>query len=337
MQDSQIPAKFPIPFANSASSSYKRAIPTASQIGVQNGAASLTDGFPPNCFIPIAAGGSWPFGMDVNGILNQSTAWHQWIQAGAPIFYDSTFQSAIGGYPFGAIVASVAYPQSWWFCTVNNNTTNPDTGGAGWIPQITRGSTQYISNNTWICPNGVFFVKAIVTGGGGGGSGCNTSIGTGLGDASGSGGGAGGTSILTCSVIPGTGYAVVVGGGGAGGGNPTNAAPGGASSFGAFSSANGGVAGNFSSPNNSPGGSGGSASGGFIIPGGYGSDGQSAGLIFAGNGGASYWGGGGRAGQAGGFAGQAWGSGGGGAYDGGASGLNKAGGGGQLGCVFLEW
>ena len=105
---SAIPTKFPIPFANSAGGSYIRPIPRASQIGTQNGAASLTDGFPPNCFVPIAAGGSWPFGQDMNGLMNQVTKWLQWNQAGGPIFYDSSFSSSIGGYPNGAILLSAA-------------------------------------------------------------------------------------------------------------------------------------------------------------------------------------------------------------------------------------
>jgi hypothetical protein len=132
MQDSGIPAKFPIPWANSAGSGFIRTVPQASQIGHQNGAASLTDGFPPNCFIPIAGGGSWPWGQDFNGILNLITKWQQWNQAGGPISYDATFQTAIGGYPKGALVQSAAAPGVLWQSTVDNNTTNPDAAGAGW-------------------------------------------------------------------------------------------------------------------------------------------------------------------------------------------------------------
>jgi hypothetical protein len=132
MQDSGIPAKFPIPWANGAGSGFIRAVPQASQIGAQNGAASLTDGFPPNCFIPIAGGGSWPWGQDFNGILNLITKWQQWNQAGAPITYDAAFQAAIGGYPKGAHVGSATIPGVLWQSSTDNNTTNPDTGGAGW-------------------------------------------------------------------------------------------------------------------------------------------------------------------------------------------------------------
>lgn len=75
MQASNIPSKVPLPFANSGT---KNAIPTASQIGVTPGAASLTDGFPPLTMTPLASGGVPPAGADFNGILNLITAIQQW-------------------------------------------------------------------------------------------------------------------------------------------------------------------------------------------------------------------------------------------------------------------
>ena len=132
MQSSQIPSKFPIPFANGAGSGYIRQIPVASQISIEGGAASLTDGFPPLTFIAEGSGGIPPFGQDMNGILNEITAWIQWGNAGAPVIYDATFSAAIGGYPKGTILTSAA-GGAWWLSTAENNTTNPDTGGAGWL------------------------------------------------------------------------------------------------------------------------------------------------------------------------------------------------------------
>jgi hypothetical protein len=136
MQDSNIPTKFPIPWANGAGSPYINPVPTPSQQGIKNGAASLTDGFPPNCFIAYAAGGAGPFGADTNGILNQITAWLQWAQAGGPITYDGTFQAAIGGYPKGTVIASGTTAGLLWLSTVDNNTSDPDTGGANWTKTI---------------------------------------------------------------------------------------------------------------------------------------------------------------------------------------------------------
>lgn len=83
MQSTDIPGKFAIPFASAAGAAYKRTVPQPSQQGVQAGAASLTDGFPPVCFLPIGAGGVPPFGEDLNGLLNQVTAWVRWASAGA--------------------------------------------------------------------------------------------------------------------------------------------------------------------------------------------------------------------------------------------------------------
>lgn len=130
LQDSQIPAKFPIPWANSAGGAYVRAIPTASQITIQNCAASLTDGFPPNAF--NATSGCGPFGQDFNGILKQLSQWAQWYSVGGPIGYDSAISAAVGGYPNGSCVQSLTIVGRVWCSTVDNNTSNPDTGGAGW-------------------------------------------------------------------------------------------------------------------------------------------------------------------------------------------------------------
>ena len=131
MQRSQLAVKFALPFAaNAGAGDNAYPIPVGSQTG---GRASLNDGFPPPTFVPIASGGIPPWGEDMNGILYQSTAWLQSLQAGAAIPYDSAFQTAIGGYPQGAIIESAVYVSLKWVSTTDNNTTNPDTGGAGWL------------------------------------------------------------------------------------------------------------------------------------------------------------------------------------------------------------
>jgi len=136
MLSSSIPSKFNIPFANNAApGTYIRAIPQASQVGVTPGAASLYDGFPPLTFVPISSGGVAPSGQDFNGILNAITKWVQWLNARAPVFYDAAFSAAIGGYPKGAMIAAAA-SSTWWLSSVENNTSNPDTGGAGWVQVV---------------------------------------------------------------------------------------------------------------------------------------------------------------------------------------------------------
>ena len=134
-----IPTKIPIPFGFAAGAGeITTPIPTASQIGVVNGRASLHDGFPPDTFLPLSTGGVPPFGADFNGILNEITSITQWQQAGGFFPYDSTFSTAINGYPIGAIIQAANY-QGFWLNTTNGNTTNPDTGGAGWTSLVFEG------------------------------------------------------------------------------------------------------------------------------------------------------------------------------------------------------
>jgi len=133
MLASQVPANFPIPFANAAGVGYKNTIPQASQIGILAGAASLTDGFPPLNFLPAPPYGSGvpPFGQDMNGIFYEITSSVQWTQAGGMPVYNSTFSIAIGGYPNGAVLL-MASGNGMWLSTADNNLTNPDASGAGW-------------------------------------------------------------------------------------------------------------------------------------------------------------------------------------------------------------
>lgn len=131
MQSSAIPTKFPVPFAVDATGSFIRAVPVTQSVA-GNGSACLDLGFPPETFTPPGAGGYAPDGRDFNGLLNQISAWCQWFSAGGAVPYDATFQTAIGGYPKGAIVESAVTPGTFWLSTAENNTTNPDSSGAGW-------------------------------------------------------------------------------------------------------------------------------------------------------------------------------------------------------------
>lgn len=142
LDGTSIPPKFAIPWANSAGSAYSRSIPQSSLIGVQNCAASLTDGFPPLTFVPAGGGGCPPFGQDFNGILKQLSQWSLWQAAAGPIIYDSGFAASIGGYAKGTILSATATVGNYWISTVDNNTTNPDAAGAGWT-----GFTSLVLNN----------------------------------------------------------------------------------------------------------------------------------------------------------------------------------------------
>lgn len=133
MLKSSIPPKIPLAWAASAGGGFiNYPVPTPSQIGITNGAASFTDGFPPNTFVAEASGGAGPFGKDFNGIFKQLTADMQWQQAQGIWTYDAAFQSTIGGYPNGALVQSATTVGTVWQSTADNNVTNPDAAGAGW-------------------------------------------------------------------------------------------------------------------------------------------------------------------------------------------------------------
>jgi hypothetical protein len=133
MLASSIPTKMPVIFGASAVSGTIRTVPVTST--GQSGSASFTGGFPPETQLPEGAGGTPPFGQDFNGLFNTVTAWLQWIQAGGAVPpYDATFSTSltVPGYPNGALIASAVTTGQYWVSTVDNNTTNPDTGGAGW-------------------------------------------------------------------------------------------------------------------------------------------------------------------------------------------------------------
>lgn len=159
MSASSAPTKFPMPWANNAtcgtpytSNCYvTKPIPTTSMIGVVNCAASLPDGFPPLAW-PVT-GGCPPFGQDFNGIFYQLSGWAQWQGAGAPVPYDSVFSGQIGGYPKGASLQNAANPTCFWISQVDNNSSDPDTGGANWTPSCPGGGSGGASTEIGGNPN----------------------------------------------------------------------------------------------------------------------------------------------------------------------------------------
>jgi len=189
----------------------------------------------------------------------------------------------------------------------------------------------FTASGTFTVPAGVTRCKVTVVGGGGGGAGATLTQ-------PGGAGGAGGAAIKFLSgLTPGQTVPVTIGAGGAGGGGGGSAGNGGSSSFGTFCSATGGAGGIFQLAS-SPGGAGGAGAGGDVnLSGGCGGDGFGANgaMVAAPVGGASLFGGGGRA--AAGFSaafqnGQAPGSGAGPGY-----GVNPLGGQGAPGLVMVEY
>lgn len=135
MQSTDIPARFANFWGYNAGVGYIRNIPEDSQIGIESGAASIEDGFPPECFVPVGAGGTAPFGKDFNGILRWTTQWLRWASAGAPIFYDSTFAADSGGYPKGSVVQAgswIAPGTVFYVSQADSETGNPETDAGSW-------------------------------------------------------------------------------------------------------------------------------------------------------------------------------------------------------------
>lgn len=240
MQASNAPTKIQTPFANAGD---KQTIPVASQIGITDGRASYTDGFPPLTRTPVVAGGVPPFGTDMNGILNAVTAIQQWQSAGGRFVYDAAFAAAIGGYPKGASLQK-ADGSGAWLCTTDNNSTNPDTGGAGWLDFSGGrliGAQVFTANGTYTPSAGTKSV--VVEGVGGGGSGGATGATSAGQYAAGAGGGAGayGKARFTSGF---SGVTVTIGAGGAAPAAGVNAGgSGGTTSFGALMSLPGGTPG----------------------------------------------------------------------------------------------
>jgi hypothetical protein len=115
-------------------------IPVPSQISTTVNAASFTDGFPPNTMTPEASGGLPFFGQDMNGILYMVSAYCANFAAGALSSYNSTLSSTLSGYPVGVVLVNTN-GNGVWVNQVSGNTTNPDAGGAGWLPTAGVGAT----------------------------------------------------------------------------------------------------------------------------------------------------------------------------------------------------
>jgi hypothetical protein len=107
---------------------------------VDPGRASLSLGFPPQTMTPEIAGGTPPFGQDVNGILFMLSSHTVYAQSGQPYLYNSTLATAIGGYAVGTILGMSDGSGLWINRTAANMTDPDDAGAAGWVPAYSYGS-----------------------------------------------------------------------------------------------------------------------------------------------------------------------------------------------------
>lgn len=156
MQAADIPDQFTLVWGENASGTYIRVVPATTS---DPAAASLSLGFPPATATPTGAGGVPPDVRDMNGALNQCSAWAQWLGVRGPVLYDSALSTAIGGYPKGTILDNAATNGTYWLSTVDDNTSDPDTGGANWTAFTLAGAgtsdTQDLSANGYQWTSGL--------------------------------------------------------------------------------------------------------------------------------------------------------------------------------------
>lgn len=137
MQISNTPLKWTLPFA--ANDGAKVEIPATTADPTR---FSLSLGSPPLTGQPPETGGVPPQLEDFNGAMNQLSRITWWAMGGGPFPFDATWanDSNVNGYPKGGKIRTADY-QGDWISTVDNNTTNPDTVGTGWVPGYNYGTT----------------------------------------------------------------------------------------------------------------------------------------------------------------------------------------------------
>lgn len=149
------PVQIAVPFATSG---LKNTIPATTNNVTGN--AGYDAGFGAINMTPKTAGGIPPFGQDFNGIFFDVTTAIQYLEAGGSFPYNSTFATAVGGYPLGAIVSSTDGTGLWRNVTANN-TTNPETFGAGWQPED-AGSTSVAMTNANVTLTALQAARSII-------------------------------------------------------------------------------------------------------------------------------------------------------------------------------
>lgn len=245
MKRTDAPKKQPVPFG--VNGPREDLLPTTP---AGNNQASYDSGFPPVTMILKSAGGLPPKGEDFNQILFELSALNRWASSGTLNSYDSTFATSIGGYAKGSMVLSdsglIIYMN-----TVDDNSTNPNTGGAGWVNLLAflglgDGSGRYLgtrvftASGTYTPTAGTKKVVVTVVGGGGGGGG--TVATTASQNAAGAGGGGGGEAVGVFTTGF-SGVTMTIGSAGTAS-SGSNGTDGGVTSFGTLLTASGGGGGN---------------------------------------------------------------------------------------------
>jgi len=90
---------------------------------------SAPEGFPANY---MTTGGDKPRGQLFNRLLFDVTYWVREFLSGRTPRYDAAYQTLLGGYDADSTVMGDD-GLTIYLSTVNNNMTNPNSGGAGWV------------------------------------------------------------------------------------------------------------------------------------------------------------------------------------------------------------
>lgn len=132
------PQFIPQPFANGASGAFRNTIPNTTAVV---GRASFNLGFPPITMQTVISGGKPPLGQDMNGVLYMLSSHSVYQQTGQPYRWSADVVGALapGGYAVGTLLGSTD-GSTLWYNIVNNNVTNPDAGGAGWVAMYAYGT-----------------------------------------------------------------------------------------------------------------------------------------------------------------------------------------------------
>jgi len=141
------------PFGENATPGTIDPIPQTSGPGDDPQQATWDKGFPLVTMTPLAAGGIPPKGQDFNGVLKAISEHTVYSGAGGQYTWSAAYVAANVGYPKGALVARSDH-NGYWQNTVDLNTSNPDTGGAGWLPLSGRGGDFAIDTgtaNNYVC------------------------------------------------------------------------------------------------------------------------------------------------------------------------------------------
>lgn len=127
MNRTDAPKKQPVPFGtNGPRQDLLETTPAGSN------RASYDAGYPQVTMILKSAGGKPPEGEDMNQILFELSAIGRWQSAGAINSFDSSFSTAIGGYPKASVLVG-SDGTTIYISTVDANTNDPNSSTTGWL------------------------------------------------------------------------------------------------------------------------------------------------------------------------------------------------------------